>query len=155
MSNLPYSISSQVVIHFLKQNICKEFYCMLQKEMTERLCGTANTKQYNAFSALSQHYTKFESCLEVAPHNFYPQPQVDSIVIKLVRNDSVFEPHYEQFLKHCFQSRRQTLINNLKHFYDITVVAKWLTLNQYPLKVRSEAIQESKLYALYQELYHG
>lgn len=54
LSNLPYSISSPMMLHFIKQNKIKVFFCMLQKEMADRISAMPSTKSYNALSALVQ-----------------------------------------------------------------------------------------------------
>jgi 16S rRNA (adenine1518-N6/adenine1519-N6)-dimethyltransferase len=52
LSNLPYSISSPMILKFLKQDKIKTFYCMLQKEMVDRIIAKPGSKGYNAFTVL-------------------------------------------------------------------------------------------------------
>ena len=52
IANLPYSISSKIVLQIIKSEIINKSIIMVQKEMAERISAEKNTSNYNAFSAL-------------------------------------------------------------------------------------------------------
>jgi 16S rRNA (adenine1518-N6/adenine1519-N6)-dimethyltransferase len=91
VSNLPYSISTPMMLQFLKQDKIKPFYCMLQKELVNRLIAKPNTKEYGSISVLVQYYAAITKLLEVPPQSFTPAPKVDSNVIVINKLDKHFD----------------------------------------------------------------
>jgi 16S rRNA (adenine1518-N6/adenine1519-N6)-dimethyltransferase len=90
VSNLPYSISTPMMLKFLKQNKIQTFYCMLQKELVDRLIARPNSKEYGGISVLMQTYADIANLLDVSPNSFTPPPKVESNVIVINRNDKTF-----------------------------------------------------------------
>jgi 16S rRNA (adenine1518-N6/adenine1519-N6)-dimethyltransferase len=89
---------------------------MLQKEMVERLLAKIRTHQYNAFSVFIQSLAGIKQIMVVSKTCFYPIPEVDSVVIQIVKKiTSIKIDDYDVFLKRCFLSKRKTLVNNLLH----------------------------------------
>ncbi|MCB9639915.1 MAG: ribosomal RNA small subunit methyltransferase A [Myxococcales bacterium] len=120
LGNLPYNISSPILFHLLEQrHLWKRSVLMLQKEVAERLAATPDSGK--AYSILSVRFGMFFDILKVLSVSrrcFHPQPQVDSVVIRL---DSLPEPRYPlkdealfaRTVKAVFASRRKTLLNTL------------------------------------------
>jgi 16S rRNA (adenine1518-N6/adenine1519-N6)-dimethyltransferase len=92
ISNLPYSISTPMMLHFLKQNKIQIFYCMLQKELVDRLIAKPENKAYGSISVLIQYYANIAKLLDVKPSAFDPQPKVDSNIIAIQKNQRAFDP---------------------------------------------------------------
>jgi 16S rRNA (adenine1518-N6/adenine1519-N6)-dimethyltransferase len=67
---------------------------------------------------------------DVAAKDFYPAPQVDSAVVKLIpyqlANPAQNPRHLETLIKLGFSSRRKMLRNNLKTLMDIDRLAAFL-----------------------------
>jgi 16S rRNA (adenine1518-N6/adenine1519-N6)-dimethyltransferase len=138
VSNLPYAISSLVVIKFIKATRFKEMYVMLQKEMVERILAKTKTKKYNNLTVLINQYASVEKLLSIGRNNFYPIPAVDSIVIKLTRNKNTYEEKFDKFTKLCFAAKRRTLVNNLKNIIEKQDLIDFLKLHKLPIDVRAE-----------------
>lgn len=152
VANLPYSISSLIVIKFLKTLNIKTMYCMLQQEVAQRLIAKPKTKQYNSFSVLFQHQATCSELIHVCKNCFNPAPEVESKFIKLEKHSDDFNSSYDKFLKLIFLSKRKTLKNNLKHtIYNEKI--EYL-FNKFNLdeKVRSEEIPESIIYQMFLNL---
>lgn len=85
ISNLPYNISSQLLIKWCflqnKYNCVDEMILMFQKELGERIVSSCNTKKYGSLSILAQAFFDIEKKLFVNKKNFNPCPKVDSIVL--------------------------------------------------------------------------
>jgi 16S rRNA (adenine1518-N6/adenine1519-N6)-dimethyltransferase len=91
VSNLPYSISTPMMLKFIKQNKISTFYCMLQKELVDRLIAKPNTKDYGSISVLMQSYTNVAKLLNVPPQSFTPAPKVESNVIVINKNENQYD----------------------------------------------------------------
>jgi 16S rRNA (adenine1518-N6/adenine1519-N6)-dimethyltransferase len=125
---------------------------MLQKEMVDRITGLPGTKQYNGFTAFVQFYTTIERQINVSKNNFYPIPDVDSVVISIQKKQEVISLQFEAFLKLIFASKRKTIFNNLRHTYDneyLSTVLESLLINK---NTRAEALSANTLYKLFQAL---
>ena len=91
---------------------------MIQKQVAERLIAQKDTKEYGILSILVNAQAQVLKLFVVDRKNFYPQPKVDSMVIKLefLKSHSELE-NYELFkniVKSSFNNRRKMLKNSLK-----------------------------------------
>lgn len=119
IGNLPYHISSQVLIrliHFRKA--VDAAFLMFQKEVAERLTAGPGSKSYGRLSILVQYCAKLSPVLSVAASAFFPKPKVDSQVLKMAFQHPVaFQATDERLLfrvvKAAFGKRRKTLRNAL------------------------------------------
>ncbi len=151
-ANLPYYITSAVIMHFLEADIpLARMLVMLQKEVAERLCASPGSKAYGALTAMVQYFGKPETVMKVSPGCFYPRPDVDSAVVRLVienRPDEVSH-RYMRFVKDSFGMKRKTLVNNLiKAGYEKSAVLKALAQQNIDEMVRAETLSTEKLFAL-------
>lgn len=120
IGNLPYNISTPLMIHLL--HFCQwieDIHVMLQKEVANRLTASPGHKNYGRLSVIVQYYCEVEQLFDVPPESFYPQPQVDSAIVRIVPYKTVPYPHIEfkaleTLLAQAFAMRRKTLANNLK-----------------------------------------
>jgi len=99
---------------------------MVQKEVAQRISADVNTEDYSALSIEIQYLYDVRQEINVSRKVFYPQPNVDSMVIsfipKKINRDMEFERRFFVFVKNCFRMRRKTLYNNLKDLYDKDVL---------------------------------
>lgn len=114
--NLPYNISSQLLIMFTKNILyLKDVHVMLQKEVAQRLIAVPGTKNYSRLSVMIQSYFTCEILLEVAPHAFYPRPEVFSSFVRLrpTITEKIKNPKLlAQIVLLAFQQRRKQLRNS-------------------------------------------
>ncbi len=121
VGNVPYNISSPVIFRLLNFRFAiDDFILMLQKEVVERLVAVPNNKSYGVPSVLLQMFASVEKVFNVPAACFYPQPKVESAVIRgtflkkpVVELSS--ESFFTQLVKAAFAQRRKMLINNLKN----------------------------------------
>ena len=83
--NLPYNISSQILVKILKlqkwpPNI-SDIIFMFQKELGEKIIGKFLTKNYGRLSIISKFRLKMVKNFLVSPNSFFPKPKVTSMVI--------------------------------------------------------------------------
>ena len=153
IANLPYSISSLAIIKFLKTNNIKQMYCMLQKEVVNRLSSKPSRHEYNAFSCVFQHQAECLNLLDVASSCFEPAPKVDSNFVLLTKKNKVeFDEKYDKFLKQAFLAKRKTLNNNLKHIYAQDKIQAMFKKFKLDPMIRIEAIDEPTIHKIYMYL---
>ncbi len=84
--NLPYNISSQILIKFLRLNNLnenfKELTFMFQKELGEKIIGKYTTSHYGRLSIIRNYKLKILKKFLVSNNCFYPKPTIKSMVIK-------------------------------------------------------------------------
>lgn len=120
VSNLPYSISSPVILHLLREReLFSTLILMLQLEVGKRITARPGSKQYGSLSVLIQTYMDVSIEFRVPPSAFWPKPKVDSAVLKFVplRQPRVHVKDaqlYEKVLRAAFSSRRKMLGNSLR-----------------------------------------
>ncbi len=113
-ANLPYHITS-LILEKLFNSSFSSITIMVQKEVAVRMAASAGCKDFGSLSLFVQFYSKIESSFIVPPSCFYPQPKVDSTVIRL---DSTplpeVDPAYFFSLVHkAFQQRRKMITSSL------------------------------------------
>lgn len=119
VANLPYYITTPIIMKLLEEKLnLRSITIMVQKEVGDRIKAAPGGKEYGALSVAVQYYAKPSQVLLVPPHSFIPQPEVDSIVLKL---DILEEPAvsvsdeqlFFRVVKASFGQRRKTLLNAL------------------------------------------
>jgi 16S rRNA (adenine1518-N6/adenine1519-N6)-dimethyltransferase len=121
VGNVPYSISSPLIFHLLSsRSAINSFILMLQKEVVLRLAAMPDNKSYGVPSVILQMFASVEKIFDVPASCFYPQPKVESAVIKGAFLDIPLleladEAFFTQLVKASFAQRRKMLINNLKN----------------------------------------
>jgi 16S rRNA (adenine1518-N6/adenine1519-N6)-dimethyltransferase len=119
VGNLPYVISSQVLIKVLKEkDILDTCVFLLQKEVADRIIAKPGTKSYAPLSIRFQNEFKVQLCFVINPDAFFPPPQVKSALVSLEKRSlalySISDKNaFNAFLKAAFRHRRKTLFNNL------------------------------------------
>lgn len=116
VSNIPYYITSPVIKLFLESKIQPKLIILLiQKEVADRICATAGKMSVLALSV--QIYGQPEIVDYVSRTSFYPQPEVDSAILKIKNIKRDFPDDYYgkifRIIKIGFSSKRKTLVNNL------------------------------------------
>lgn len=119
VANLPYYITSPIIFKFLKESTkLKSLYIMVQKEVGERICSQCGQKDYGVFSVIVDSYSNPEITRIVPRKMFYPEPNVDSCMVKLNIDKNKYDisdrEKFEQFIKASFAMRRKKLSNNLE-----------------------------------------
>ncbi|MGL4616703.1 MAG: 16S rRNA (adenine(1518)-N(6)/adenine(1519)-N(6))-dimethyltransferase RsmA [Mycoplasmoidaceae bacterium] len=151
ISNLPYSISSKVIVKIIKCGYIEFSILMVQKEVAERIVAKEGSKNYNGFSVFIQLVCEAKKLFDVPNTVFYPKPNVTSSVIKLSRKNNLdFDiDKMEKFIKKCFGQKRKTIFNNLKEFFNKEDIINALL----KLKIDKNKRPENLLLKDYQNLF--
>ncbi|MCD5414059.1 MAG: 16S rRNA (adenine(1518)-N(6)/adenine(1519)-N(6))-dimethyltransferase RsmA [Clostridiales bacterium] len=119
IGNLPYYITTPIIMRFLEEKVrVEQLVFMVQKEVAERMQAKPSTKQYGTLSIAVQYYCDVKTIMKVPPTVFLPQPKVESSVITLdvLENPRVNVKDSDLFfglVKDAFGKRRKTLLNTL------------------------------------------
>ncbi|MCB8816783.1 16S rRNA (adenine(1518)-N(6)/adenine(1519)-N(6))-dimethyltransferase RsmA [Desulfosporosinus shakirovi] len=118
VGNLPYYITSPLIMHFLDQaNQLRGMTIMVQKEVADRIAAGPGSKTYGILSIAVQISAKVTKVRDVSPSSFWPVPKVTSAVIRLDLRPypgfNVNKRDFFQVVKAAFSQRRKTLGNSL------------------------------------------
>ncbi|MGD9310440.1 MAG: 16S rRNA (adenine(1518)-N(6)/adenine(1519)-N(6))-dimethyltransferase RsmA [Desulfosarcina sp.] len=119
MGNLPYNISSQVIVQLVhaRERIDRAVL-MLQREMAQRICAAPGSKAYGRLSVMLGYCADTRELMQVGAAQFFPAPKVDSTVVGIqFANPPSVPADDEQLLfrvvRAAFGKRRKTLRNAL------------------------------------------
>jgi len=122
VSNLPYNISTPVIINLLEDDLPIDIMVMmLQKEITERMTALPGTREYGILSIITQLFSEVEVVKTLPPDVFWPRPEVHSALVKVSVHKEKYAdritdyPFFRKIIYAIFTSRRKTLLNSLEH----------------------------------------
>lgn len=119
VGNLPYYITTPIIFKlFDYRQYISDIVIMVQKEVAQRIIALPGGKDYGILSCTVQFYAKPQILFYIKKGLFYPQPEVDSALVRLevLKQPSVSVTSEEKFLKlikTAFNQRRKTLVNSL------------------------------------------
>lgn len=148
LGNLPYYVTTPIAEKLLIARP-RAMTLMVQSEAAARFFAQPGERIYGPVAVLSQSLYRPARVCEAARNCFYPEPGVDSTVVRLTRAQDADTPDaagFLRFLKRAFAMRRKTLRNNLalEPGYDAAADSLALSAN-----VRAEAVSPPTLAALY------
>lgn len=134
VANIPYYITSPLLNHFLRP-VTKEqkrpslIVLLVQKEVAEKICAKAG--DHSILSLQVQIFGKPAIKGIVHRSSFFPQPKVDSAILKIELEKKPIIEDLETFFKlakAAFSQKRKTIGNSLKNSLHLTstVVASLL-----------------------------
>lgn len=117
IGNLPYYITSDIFMHLALnfKNMEKGVF-MIQKEAFKRITSKRGTKEYNVLNIVLDYVYKIDQKFVVNKTNFFPIPNVESVVLTFTRKKDIDENLVSPLLKTTralFLNRRKTIYNNL------------------------------------------
>jgi 16S rRNA (adenine1518-N6/adenine1519-N6)-dimethyltransferase len=146
VANIPYYLTSPLIRKFLEEKCPpKEMILMVQKEVAQRIC--ANPPQMSILAVSVQFYAEPKIISFVSKKSFWPQPKVDSAIIKIIPRKSAYSISVNQLLffkivKAGFSQPRKQLANNLSNGLKIDKekVKNWLLKNNIQPTQRAETL---------------
>jgi len=160
--NLPYNISTKVLISFIMLKKWPPWYdiliLMFQKEVADRIIAKTHTKEFNRLSILANWRLDVKKHFNVSKNCFFPKPKINSTILsfepkKTNTYDLKNPKNLEVVTRALFSNRRKKINKNFgKLFNNDISIAKNLNidLNKRPEELSSEtyykiAIQYEKL----------
>ncbi len=115
--NLPYNISTPLLIKYRDECPKTAGIFLLQKEVAERLAAKPGSKDYGRLSLMMQLNYDFEILFHVGPDNFYPVPKVMSSFIKTTPHEKYkAHPLFEELVRESFCHRRKMIKKSLENY---------------------------------------
>ena len=151
IGNLPYNISSQILVQILRLKNWppkfKDFIFMFQKELGEKIIGRFLTKDYGRLSILSNLRLNVVKKFLVSPNCFFPKPKVKSMVIHFQPKKKIVSKirdirNLEKITNTLFSNKRKMINKNLKTLLnksDLDLI-KDLNPNLRPSQIKPEII---------------
>ena len=149
IGNLPYNISSQILVKILRfkkwpPNF-ENLIFMFQKELGEKILGIYPSANYGRISILTNYRLKFLSKFLVSKNCFFPKPKVTSMVIlfkpklkKIYNIENIL--NLEKITNIFFSNKRKMINKTIKKILneqDIKSIND-LKLNSRPSEIRPE-----------------
>ena len=154
--NLPYNISSQILVKFIinkNKFKFKKLVFMFQKELADRILAKVNSSNYGRFSILARWKFNIEKVIDIKPNSFLPKPKVFSSLL-------IFDPktplinfknpkNLEYVTKVFFNQRRKKIKKPINILFKNSLdISKKLNLN---LDLRPQNISPEIFYKLTKE----
>ncbi len=155
--NLPYNISSQILIKFIlnRENLpFKVLIFMFQKELADRIIAKPNTSSYGRLTILTNWRFTVKKLFEISPNSFFPKPKIKStlLIFKKKENSILFKnpETLRKITKVFFNQRRKKIKNRFKVlFNNNTEIAENLGID---LNCRPQNLAPEIYYSLAHEL---
>jgi len=155
ISNLPYCISSPVIRKFLEEKKKPELMVlMLQKEVAQRI--KAKPPFMNILAVSVQIYAQVEIKEYVSKKSFWPEPKVDSAIVKIIIKDNYLKEikdidMFFKIVKAGFSHPRKQILNNFSKVLKLEKkdTEEWLEKNNIDSKRRAQTLKIEEWLALY------
>ncbi len=135
--NLPYNISSQILIKILRfkkwpPNI-SDLIFMFQKELGEKIIGDFSSKNYGRLSIITNFRLYIKDKFLVSRNCFFPKPKITSMVLHFQpKKNSIYKikkiSNLEKVTNIIFSNKRKMINKSLKKLINLNEVNKNLDL---------------------------
>ena len=146
--NLPYNISSQILVKFLKFKSWppkfSDLIFMFQSELGKKIIGKYLSDDYGRLSILSNFRLSLKNKFLVSPNCFFPKPKVTSMIIHLLPKKEKFNikniNNLEKVTNILFSNKRKMINKNIKKILQNSSVKKIpeLKTNLRPEKIKPD-----------------
>ena len=153
--NLPYNVSSQILIKFLRLKnypvIFSKLIFMFQKEVGNKIKAKVGEKDYGRLAIITKFKFNVTKCFDISNNCFFPRPKVNSTVL-------LFKPkkklnfkiknikNLEKITQIFFSGKRKMINKPLKNIFrnSVEIISK-LNLN---LSMRPGEVSENDYYKI-------
>jgi len=124
VANLPYQSATPLVMNLLVDFPQVRRLCFtVQAEVGERILAGPNCKAYGPLGIIAQTLCTIETVARIGPQAFWPRPLVDSVMLRMIVQQSPFAEHNEvprfaALVRGAFTHRRKTLRSALAYVLD-------------------------------------
>ena len=120
VANLPYAIAARLLVELTAiPHPPALIVVTIQREVADRLAAQPSTDDYGLLSILLQRHYAIATVKHISPSCFWPPPEVQSSISKLVRRPEPLggpadELALRGLLRHAFSRRRKTMARSLR-----------------------------------------
>lgn len=124
VGNIPYNITTPILERLFEQRaVVRSAVMLVQKEYADRLAAAAGSREYGALTLFARYHSLLEPLLTVGAGAFWPRPDVDSTLIRVILRTSapVEAPEALLFriIRGAFGQRRKQLGNTIEDALDL------------------------------------
>ena len=114
VANLPYGVAATVILRTIETlPDVSTWVAMVQKEVGERFAARPGSPAYGIPSVLAQLACEVKVIRPVSRNVFFPVPNVDSVLVRLLRTGSAPEPSLRALVQQGFAHRRKALARSV------------------------------------------
>lgn len=146
--NLPYNISSQILVKIIKfkkwpPNFINLVF-MFQKELGEKIIGTFNSQNYGRLSILTKLRLDVINKFLVSSNCFRPKPKIQSMVIQFKPKKTIFNikniSSLENITNIFFSNKRKMINKSIKKVLNTAQINSidHINLNSRPSEIKAE-----------------
>jgi 16S rRNA (adenine1518-N6/adenine1519-N6)-dimethyltransferase len=161
VANLPYSVASPILVELAQNpNRPQRMVATLQREVVDRIAAVPDSDDYGVLTLLLQLRYRVAGWFKVPRACFFPEPEVDSACVTLVRRDQPLldenlHAPFERVVKRAFSQRRKVMAKLLKAEWPIEKVASAISALNVPADVRGEKLSLEQFVTLTRALVAG
>ena len=122
VGNLPYNISTQIILKLLKYfNAIEDIHFLVQKEVANRICASHLSGDWGRLGVKISAFFQTDILFDVPPESFDIKPKVQSSFVRLIPRSAPYisKNEYIKFstlIDQSFANKRKGIKNNLKKF---------------------------------------
>lgn len=143
VANIPYYITTSILVKLIESKLpFKKITVMIQKEVGDRFMAKPKSREYGSITVFLNYYFDVIKLFDVGRNSFVPKPNVDSVVISLIRKPTKHvnnEEVFFQLIRDAFRFKRKNIRNNLKN-YNLSKIEEVLKKYNLDLTVRAEQL---------------
>ena len=151
--NLPYNISSQILVKILKLKTWpprfNNIILMFQKELGEKIIAKFPSKNYGRLSILSNYRLNVLNKFLVSPNCFFPKPKINSLVIHFKPKNNNFKikkiDNLEKVTNILFSNKRKMINKSIKKILDQKQIK---SISELKLNYRASEIKPEIFYKI-------
>jgi 16S rRNA (adenine1518-N6/adenine1519-N6)-dimethyltransferase len=113
VANIPYYITTPIIMKFLKTPACKQICVLVQDDVAKRIVAPAGTGEYGALSVSIQAQAECKILKFVKRTLFHPAPNVDSAFVVINKTGATTPDGFDVFIKDVFSRRRKKISNSV------------------------------------------
>ena len=114
VANLPYGVAATVILRTIEALPgVRTWVAMVQKEVGERFAAAPGSAAYGIPSVLAQLACDVKVIRSVSRNVFFPVPNVDSVLVRLLRTGDAPEPGLRALVQQGFAHRRKALARSV------------------------------------------
>ena len=152
--NLPYNISSQILVKIIKSKVWppnyKDVIFMFQKELGEKIIAKYPSSNYGRLSILTNYRFNILGKFLVSPNCFFPKPKVLSMIVHLKpkKKINIHIKNMEKLEKitNIFFSNKRKMIN--KNLKKVLSGKKLKFISNLDVKIRPENVSPEMYYKI-------
>ena len=158
VANLPYSIASPLLIDLAASaGRPRTMTVTLQLEVVERILAGPGSREYGVLALLIGLHYETGGCFTIPRGSFFPEPNVDSGCIELLRRETPLLPPelcpvYKKIVKRVFAERRKKMMKLLKRDWPVTAVSEIFKTLGLDEQIRAERVTLDQFVEITQHL---